>query len=52
MLYSLWVLSGMLLLLWIVGLAGGLPVGGAVHVLLLGAMAAVTATLVARPRIV
>jgi hypothetical protein len=52
MLYALWVLSGMMLLLWIVGVAGALPIGGAVHVLLLGAIAAVTATLVARPRVV
>jgi hypothetical protein len=52
MLYFLWVLSGMMFLLWIVGVAGVIPVGFGIHLLLVAALSAVTATLIARPHIV
>jgi len=51
MLYALWVVSGLMLLLWIVGVAGGFAVGASIHVLLFAAVLAVMATLVTRPRV-
>jgi hypothetical protein len=51
MLYALWVLAGMMLLLWVVGVAGGFTVGAGIHILLFAALMAVMATLVTRPRV-
>ncbi len=52
MLYALWVLAGILLFLWMLGVAGTLAMGNAVHFLLLLAIAAVMASLFTRPRVV
>jgi cellobiose-specific phosphotransferase system component IIC len=53
LLYALWVVSGLMLLLWIVGVAGAFTMGATVHLLLLAAVVAVMATLVApRPRVI
>ena len=52
MLYALWLLAGILLLLWMIGVAGALPLGNAVHFLLLAAIFAIMATLFTRPRTV
>ena len=49
MLYLLWVLAGVLLLLWMIGVAGALNLGNGVHFLLLGAILAVVSTLFTRP---
>ena len=50
MLYALWMVAGLLLLLWMVGVAGAIPIGNAVHFLLLAAILAIMATLFTRPR--
>lgn len=50
MLYVLWVMAALLLLVWMIGMAGSIAVGSAVHLLLLAAVLAVGATLVTRPR--
>ncbi len=52
MLYALWVLAGILLFLWMLGVAGTLAMGNAVHLLLLAAIAAVLTSLFTRPRVV
>jgi hypothetical protein len=50
MLYALWILAGLMLLFWIIGVAGAFNVGSGIHVLLLAAILAVTSTLFTRPR--
>jgi hypothetical protein len=52
MLYVLWILAGVLLLLWMLGVAGALALGSGVHLLLIVAVLAVVATLFTRPRLV
>lgn len=46
----MWMTAGVLLLLWMIGVAGAIPIGNAVHFLLLAAMVAIMATLFTRPR--
>jgi hypothetical protein len=50
MLYLMWLTAGLFLLLWMIGVAGAIPIGNAVHFLLLAAMVAIMATLFTRPR--
>ncbi len=50
MLYALWVVAGVLLLAWMLGVAGAYPVGNEVHLLLLIAILAVVSSLFTRPR--
>jgi hypothetical protein len=50
MLYVLWVLAGVLLLVWMWGVAGAVAVGNGIHFLLLIAILAIVASLVTRPR--
>jgi hypothetical protein len=50
MLYVLWVLAGVLLLVWMCGVAGAIAVGNGIHFLLLIAVLAVVASLFSRPR--
>jgi Family of unknown function (DUF5670) len=50
MLYVLWIVAGVLLLVWMCGVAGALPVGNAIHFLLLIAILAVVFSLFTRPR--
>jgi hypothetical protein len=52
MLYVLWLLSGLLLLIWIVGVAGALALGNGIHVLLAVAICAIAVTLFARPHVI
>jgi hypothetical protein len=52
MLYLLWVLAGVLILLWLLGVAGAFAVGPWIHALLILAVVAVVATLFTRPRVV
>ncbi|HEX9103591.1 MAG TPA: hypothetical protein VF997_15370 [Polyangia bacterium] len=50
MLYALWVVAGVLLLVWMCGVAGALAVGNGIHFALLIAILAVVASLFTRPR--
>jgi hypothetical protein len=50
MLYALWVVAGLLLLIWMCGVAGTIPVGSGIHVLLVLAILAIVASLFTRPR--
>ena len=50
MLYLLWVVAGVLVLLWLMGVAGAFTVGSWIHVLLVAAVLAVMASLFTRPR--
>ena len=52
MLYALWVVAGVLLLVWMLGVAGALAVGNGVHFLLLIAILAVVSSLFTRPRVI
>lgn len=52
MLYLMWMTAGVLLLLWMIGVAGAIPIGNGVHFLLVAAIVAVMATLFTRPRTV
>jgi hypothetical protein len=52
MLYLLWVVAGILVLLWLLGVAGTFAAGGWVHLLLVAAVIAVLASLFTRPRMV
>jgi hypothetical protein len=52
MLYTLWVLAGVLLLVWMCGVAGAFAVGNAIHFVLLIAILAIMASLFTRPRII
>jgi hypothetical protein len=49
MLYALWVLAGVLLLVWICGVAGAFAVGNGIHFVLLIAMLAIVSSLFTRP---
>ena len=51
MLYALWVVAGVLLLVWMLGVAGALAVGNGIHFLLLIAILAVVSSLFTRPRV-
>jgi hypothetical protein len=51
MLYALWVAAGVLLLVWMMGVAGAFPVGNGIHLLLLAAVLAVMSSLFSRPRV-
>jgi preprotein translocase subunit SecY len=50
MLYALWVVAGVLLLVWMCGVAGAFAVGNGIHFLLLVAILAVVSSLFTRPR--
>ena len=52
MLYALWVVAGVLLLVWILGVAGALAVGNGIHFLLLISILAVVSSLFTRPRVI
>jgi len=52
MLYALWVVAGVLLLVWMLGVAGAVAVGNGVHFLLLIAILAVVSSLFTRPRVI
>ncbi len=51
-LYAMWVAAGTLVLLWLLGVSGTFAAGGWIHVLLLGAVLAMSASLFSRPRVV
>jgi preprotein translocase subunit SecY len=50
MLYALWVVAGVLLLVWMLGVAGAYAVGNGIHFVLLVAILAVVSSLFTRPR--
>lgn len=50
MLYALWLVAGVLLLVWMCGVAGAITVGNGIHFALLVAILAVMASLFTRPR--
>jgi hypothetical protein len=50
MLYALWVVAGVLLLVWMLGVAGAFNLGNGIHFLLLIAILAVMSSLFTRPR--
>jgi preprotein translocase subunit SecY len=50
MLYALWVVAGVLLLVWMCGVAGAFAVGNGIHFALLVAILAVVSSLFTRPR--
>lgn len=52
MLYVLWIVAGILLLVWLAGVAGTFAVGSGIHFLLLAAVLAVVSSLFTRPRVV
>lgn len=52
LLYALWIVAGILLLVWLLGIAGAFTAGASIHVLLLAAVLAIVATLFTRPRVV
>jgi hypothetical protein len=52
MLYLLWAVAGVLVFLWLLAVGGALVTSGWIHVLLLGAILAILATLFTPPRTV
>ena len=50
MLYALWLVAGVLLLVWMCGVAGAFSVGNGIHFALVIAILAVVASLFTRPR--
>jgi hypothetical protein len=50
MLYALWVVAGISLLVWMLGVGGAITVGNGIHFLLLVAILAVMSSLFTRPR--
>lgn len=52
LLYALWIIAGILLLVWLAGVAGAFTVGSGIHLLLLVAVLAVVSSLFTRPRTV
>jgi hypothetical protein len=50
MLYALWVVAGILLLVWMCGVAGAFAVGNGIHFALIVAILAVMSSLFTRPR--
>jgi hypothetical protein len=52
MLYALWVVAGVLLLVWMLGVAGTFNIGNGIHFVLLVAILAVVSSLFTRPRTV
>jgi lipopolysaccharide export LptBFGC system permease protein LptF len=52
MLYLLWAVAGVLVFLWLLAVGGALVTSGWIHVLLLGAILAIVATLFTPPRTV
>ncbi|HEY7955433.1 MAG TPA: DUF5670 family protein [Polyangia bacterium] len=48
-LYALWTAAGTLLLLWIIGVCGGIDVGGWIHLALIAAVLMIGASLLTRP---
>jgi preprotein translocase subunit SecY len=52
MLYALWVVAGVLLLVWMLGVAGAIAVGNGIHLLLLVAILAIMSSLFTRPRVI
>jgi hypothetical protein len=49
MLFLLWVMAGVLVLLWLMGVAGAFAVGSWIHLLLVAAVLSVVASLFTRP---
>ncbi len=52
MLYALWIIAGVLLLVWMLGVAGAFVVGNGIHLLLIASVLAGVSTLFTRPRLV
>jgi hypothetical protein len=52
MLYLLWIMAGILVLLWLMGVAGAFAAGNWIHLLLVVAVLGIVASLFTRPRIV
>jgi preprotein translocase subunit SecY len=52
MLYALWVVAGVLLLVWMLGVAGAIAVGNGIHLLLVVAILAIMSSLFTRPRVI
>jgi hypothetical protein len=52
MLYALWVVAGVLVLVWMMGVAGAFAIGNGLHFLLLVAILAVMSSLFTRPHVV
>ena len=50
MLYALWIAASLLVLVWMLGVAGAFTVGSAINFLLLTAVMLVMASLFTRPR--
>lgn len=50
MLYALWLVAGVLLLVWMCGVAGAFTVGNGIHFALVIAILAVVSSLFTRPR--
>jgi hypothetical protein len=50
MLYAVWIVAGVLLLLWMCGVAGTFAIGNAIHFALLIALLAIVSSLFTRPR--
>lgn len=50
MLYALWVVAGVLLLVWMLGVAGAFAIGNGIHFVLLVAILAIVSSLFTRPR--
>ena len=50
MLYALWVVAGVLLLVWMLGVAGAFAIGNGIHFVLLVAILCVVSSLFTRPR--
>lgn len=50
MLYALWVVAGILLLVWMCGVAGAFAIGNGIHFVLLVAILAIVSSLFTRPR--
>ena len=50
MLYALWLVAGVLLLVWMCGVSGAFAVGNGIHFALVIAVLAVVSSLFTRPR--
>ncbi len=50
MLYALWAVASVLVLIWLLGVAGAFTVGSAINFVLLAAVLLVMASLFTRPR--
>jgi hypothetical protein len=50
LLYALWTVASLLVLVWLLGVAGAFTVGSAINLLLLAAVLLLMASLFSRPR--